>query len=96
MREFYPLIDRLLLFMDRALLAVLFIYGLVAVLLTAGATFTLRIIPSLVLGFATLALILWWSGGRKFAGATPEQSGEWKRSGQYWVREWPSGRLGGC
>jgi 4-amino-4-deoxy-L-arabinose transferase-like glycosyltransferase len=63
---------------DPVVLTILLVYGLVATLLTAGTTFALRIAPTAVLGLATLAIILWWGRGRRFAGAEPVRLGEWK------------------
>ena len=69
--RFYQLITN-------GLLAILLVYGLVAALLTLGTTFSLRILPTIALGLAGLAILWWWGRGREFAGAEPETPYEWK------------------
>ena len=60
------------------MLVILLAYGLVAIFLVAGTTFSLRIVPTVVLGLVTLAVTLWWSRDRKFTAPDPERSTEWK------------------
>jgi len=58
---------------DTTLLALLMGYGSVALLLAAGTTFNLRILPTLALGVVTVAAVAWAGRGR-FA-LPPTQSG---------------------
>jgi len=63
---------------DYSLLAILLVFGLVAVLLTGGSALHLRIVPTLAIGLTILLGILWWGRQRTFAAKTPENPTEWK------------------
>lgn len=63
---------------DRGLLAILLLYGLVAILMTAGTTLDLPIVPTVLLGVLCLAAIVWWGGNREFSGLEAVGADEWK------------------